>query len=76
MTLLPMTTTAPMPIERRDLDLVTSLRKNIEGVILGKPEVVKLTVTALLARGHILVEDIPGIGKTTLARAMARSFRI
>jgi MoxR-like ATPase len=72
MTLLP-TTTPPMPIERQDLDLVTALRRNIEGVILGKPEVVKLTVTALLARGHILVEDIPGIGKTTLARAVARS---
>ena len=73
MTLLPTTTAPPMPIERHDLELVTALRKNIEGVILGKPDVVKLAVTALLARGHILVEDIPGIGKTTLARALARS---
>ncbi len=72
MTLLP-TTTPAMPIERRDLELISALRRNIDGVILGKPEAVKLTVTALLARGHILVEDIPGIGKTTLARAVARS---
>jgi MoxR-like ATPase len=62
-----------MPIEPRDIDLVQKLRKNIESVILGKPEAVKHLVTALLARGHVLIEDIPGIGKTALARALARS---
>ncbi len=62
-----------MSIESRDLELVGSLRRNIESVILGKPEAVKLLVTALLARGHVLIEDIPGIGKTALARALARS---
>ena len=69
----PLLTTSPMPIDQRDLDLVSKLRRNIESVILGKPEVVKMAVTALLARGHVLLEDIPGIGKTALARALARS---
>jgi MoxR-like ATPase len=66
-------TTPAMPLSRQDFDLISALRKNIESVILGKSEVVKLTVTALLARGHLLIEDIPGIGKTALARAVARS---
>ncbi|HXX93522.1 MAG TPA: MoxR family ATPase [Planctomycetota bacterium] len=62
-----------LPIQRQDLDRVSALRRNIESVILGKSDVVKLAVTALLARGHVLIEDIPGIGKTALARATARS---
>lgn len=49
------------------------LVKNIEQIIFGKREVVKLCVAGLLARGHILIEDIPGIGKTTLAQALAKS---
>lgn len=52
---------------------VCALVDNIEQVIFGKREVIKLCVTGLLARGHILIEDIPGIGKTTLAQALARS---
>lgn len=44
----------------------------INRVILGKDEVVRLVVTALLSRGHLLIEDIPGVGKTTLAQALAR----
>jgi MoxR-like ATPase len=52
---------------------VNSLIANIETVIFGKHEVVKLCVVGLLARGHLLIEDIPGIGKTTLAQALARS---
>src|SRR5256712_3056762 len=42
-------------------------------VIVGKTEAVKLAVACLLARGHILIEDIPGVGKTTLSQALARS---
>ena len=49
------------------------LQDNIEQVIKGKAEVVRLTITALLARGHLLIEDVPGIGKTTLAHSLARS---
>jgi MoxR-like ATPase len=40
-------------------------------VVLGKPEVIRLLLTALLAEGHVLIEDVPGVGKTTLARAVA-----
>ena len=70
---MPLLTTAAMPIQRQDLDLIATLRRNIESVIIGKPDVVKLTVTCLLARGHVLLEDVPGIGKTALARATAKS---
>lgn len=49
------------------------LRRNVERVIVGKGEVVRLAVIALLCEGHILLEDVPGIGKTTMARAIARS---
>jgi MoxR-like ATPase len=66
-------TTSSMAIQRQDLDLIAALRRNIESVIFGKAEVVKLTVTCLLARGHVLLEDVPGIGKTALARATAKS---
>ena len=70
---MPLLTTDAMPIQRQDLELIATLRRNIDSVIIGKPDVVKLTVTCLLARGHVLLEDVPGIGKTALARATARS---
>ena len=41
----------------------------------GKEDVIQLALTALLARGHLLIEDVPGVGKTTLAQALARSFQ-
>jgi MoxR-like ATPase len=70
----PISASAPsMSADRSVQDRIQALRKNIEGVILGKADVVKLTVTALLARGHVLIEDIPGIGKTSLARSVAKS---
>ena len=53
--------------------LLTRLLDNIGSVVLGKPEVIKLAVVALLAEGHVLVEDVPGVGKTLLARALAAS---
>src|SRR6266508_1097645 len=49
------------------------IRANIERVIEGKPEVVRLALIALMAEGHLLIEDVPGVGKTMLAKAMARS---
>src|SRR5690242_10857555 len=52
-------------------ELVARLAANVEAVVLGKPQVVRLALTALLAEGHILLEDVPGVGKTTLARALA-----
>jgi MoxR-like ATPase len=54
-------------------DGVGRLEANLGRCILGKAEVVRLAVVGLLARGHILIEDAPGVGKTTLAAALARS---
>lgn len=53
--------------------LVDSLRENVAGVFLGKPEVIRYAVIALLADGHLLLEDVPGVGKTLLAKALAKS---
>ena len=52
---------------------VARLRGAVERVIRGKPEAVRLAVVTLLAGGHLLVEDVPGVGKTTLARALAQA---
>src|SRR5262249_3073910 len=49
------------------------LQANIAAVLLGKPEVIRMAVAALLADGHVLIEDVPGVGKTLLAKALARS---
>ncbi|HEX8457829.1 MAG TPA: MoxR family ATPase [Pyrinomonadaceae bacterium] len=54
-------------------DSVAQLQAAIEGVIKGKSEAVRLALVALLAGGHLLVEDVPGVGKTTLAQALARA---
>src|SRR5207249_10133417 len=55
------------------LEQVDVLQSAIERVIRGKPEAVRLAIVTLLAGGHLLVEDVPGVGKTTLAHALARS---
>ena len=51
----------------------TRLRENVERVIVGKGDVVTLLLVAILCEGHVLIEDVPGIGKTSLAKAIARS---
>lgn len=53
--------------------LAEALIANVERVIVGKREVIELTVAALLCEGHVLFEDVPGVGKTMLARALASS---
>ena len=50
------------------------LQSTIESVIRGKSDIVELSLVSLLAGGHLLIEDVPGVGKTTLAQALARSF--
>ena len=62
------------PVITTDLvERVAALEASVESVIRGKPEAVRLAVTCLLARGHLLIEDVPGVGKTTLAFTLARS---
>ncbi len=55
---------------------IRSLQAAIERVIKGKPETVKYALVALLAKGHLLIEDVPGIGKTTLANALSRALEL
>jgi len=54
-------------------DRMKQIRDNIQQVIVGKAEQINLALVAVLCEGHILIEDVPGIGKTTLAKAMAAS---
>jgi MoxR-like ATPase len=53
---------------------LADLQRSIARVVKGKEDVILLALTTLLARGHLLIEDVPGVGKTTLAQALARSF--
>ena len=55
-------------------DVLSALQAELGKVILGKPEVIHDLLTALIGGGHILMEDVPGVGKTTLAHALARAF--
>ncbi|MGM0692741.1 MAG: AAA family ATPase [Pseudomonadota bacterium] len=57
------------PERLRDLEAVLAA---LQGVVLGKPREVRLALCCLLARGHLLIEDLPGLGKTTLAQGLAR----
>jgi MoxR-like ATPase len=57
-------------------ELLARIREAVGRVIVGKPEAVELLLCAILAGGHVLVEDVPGVGKTTLAKAIARVFRV
>src|SRR5580700_3885900 len=55
------------------LTKLVDLEAALASAIRGKPEAVRLSLVCLLARGHLLIEDVPGVGKTTLAHALARS---
>ncbi len=61
-------------VENPSAQKVQVLRQSVESVIKGKREAVELAIVTLLSRGHVLIEDVPGVGKTTLAYALARSF--
>jgi MoxR-like ATPase len=54
-------------------DFGSKVKQNVEKVIVGKGDVAELVITALLCEGHVLIEDIPGVGKTVLAKSIARS---
>src|SRR5256714_1007480 len=66
----------PLPTSGRPFDRIALLQQNVERVIRGKSEVVQYCIAALLSKGHILLEDVPGVGKTTLAHAIARSMSL
>lgn len=55
------------------MPLLQRLRANMESVFFGRPEVITQVLVGLVARGHVLIEDVPGVGKTVLARSLARS---
>ena len=57
-------------------DLLDTLRARLRGVILGKEDVIELMLVGVLAGGHVLLEDVPGVGKTTLAKALAIVLRL
>ncbi len=54
-------------------ETIRRLEENVRRALFGKPEVVRLAIIGLVARGHLLIEDVPGVGKTTLASGLARS---
>ena len=64
------------PVSDTVLERVERLHESIVKVIRGKPETVDALIAALLARGHVLLEDVPGVGKTTLAQALAKSLEL
>jgi MoxR-like ATPase len=57
----------------RHAEILPKLQEQLGRIILGESEVIENLVIALLSGGHILMEDVPGVGKTTLAKALAKS---
>lgn len=62
-----------MPVRSESLQIIAAVQSNLESCILGKSFEIQLLLTALLAEGHVLIEDVPGTGKTQLIKALARS---
>jgi MoxR-like ATPase len=62
-----------LEVKRDAQSVIGRLRAAVEGALEGKPESVEMGLICLLARGHLLIEDVPGVGKTTLARALAKA---
>src|SRR5690349_5437094 len=63
----------PVPAPERMYAKLAELEASLASVIRGKREAVRLALVCLLARGHLLIEDVPGVGKTTMAQALARA---
>jgi MoxR-like ATPase len=64
---------APGSSQDGQIGPLAAIADNVARAVRGKPDAIRLALTTLLARGHLLIEDVPGVGKTTLARALARS---
>lgn len=64
-----------MPVNEQSTRILTAVRNNLESCILGKSFEINLLLSTLLAGGHVLIEDVPGTGKTQLIRALAKSMR-
>src|SRR5271157_5881594 len=73
MTQRELTLASPAGFSPEILPKLSALEDALGSAIRGKAEVVRLSLVCLLARGHLLIEDVPGVGKTTLAHALARS---
>src|SRR5438067_1791345 len=69
----PLTPEQPVPEVSSITSLARKVQKSVSRVIVGKVEEIDLMLVAMLCEGHVLIEDVPGIGKTTLARALSRS---
>jgi MoxR-like ATPase len=63
-------------LDRTVLDTAARIRSGVESVLAGKPEAVRMSLTVLLAGGHLLIEDVPGVGKTLLAKSLARTLGV
>jgi MoxR-like ATPase len=73
---VPADSPAASPVANATGSLLDRIRRALGGVIHGKGDVIELLLVGVLGGGHVLVEDVPGVGKTTLAKALARTFRI
>ena len=63
-------------LDRTALDTAARIRAGVESVLAGKPEAIRMALTVLLAQGHLLIEDVPGVGKTMLAKSLARTLGV
>ncbi|MCL2754594.1 MAG: MoxR family ATPase, partial [Oscillospiraceae bacterium] len=67
------TAASPAPLTGESYNKILAIADEVEKVVIGKRDVIKLLLIALLSRGHVLIEDVPGVGKTTLAMALGKS---
>jgi MoxR-like ATPase len=63
-------------LDRAALEAAARIRAGVESIVAGKPEAVRMALTMVLAGGHLLIEDVPGVGKTLLAKSLARTLGI